>query len=622
MNKLLKFVSVLLFALGFGTVLVPALASASGISVWWPTNGSTLAATQPFKALVDGMPLSNYAMYWQVDSGQLNAMSDNLTDYPHKEATVDLSSWHWSSNGSYLVTFVAKDLSGNVIGTQSETIHVNVPSAAAPVPVATIMPVPSATPVPVPVISTAVSSPTPAPSPTLSGTGPAAATVQPAPAPQTATVVLSAPVLTATQSVTENIWWPSSGSIIQGTQPFKALVQNMALSSYSMYWQVDGGQLNLMADNYTDAPHKEASVNVSGWSWHGTGPYAINFVAKDQSGNIIAQKNVAIYTGTPAPTPTPSPTPISSPAPTAGTTSTAPVTGPIVFNNPLSGMNFYVDPNNEAALQAQTWSASQPAHAALMEKIAVEPVAKWLGDWNANVYSDAKSYVDNASAKGQVPILITYNIPNRDCGGYSSGGATSAGAYQSWIQGVADGIGSRRAVVVLEPDALAMIDCLSSTDAALRYSLLNQAIGTLKANPATTVYVDAGNSNWINATTMAGRLTAAGIAKADGFSLNVSNFYWTNDLITFGKSVSSQTSNKHFVIDTSRNGLGPNGSEWCNPPGRALGAKPTILTGNSLVDAFLWLKQPGESDGTCNGGPSAGIWWPDYALGLASRAAY
>jgi endoglucanase len=33
-------------------------------------------------------------------------------------------------------------------------------------------------------------------------------------------------------------------------------------------------------------------------------------------------------------------------------------------------------------------------------------------------------------------------------------------------------------------------------------------------------------------------------------------------------------------------------------------------------------RPPGFSDGTCNGGPAAGTWWPDYALGLAERAAW
>jgi endoglucanase len=74
-------------------------------------------------------------------------------------------------------------------------------------------------------------------------------------------------------------------------------------------------------------------------------------------------------------------------------------------------------------------------------------------------------------------------------------------------------------------------------------------------------------------------------------------------------------------VDTGRNGLGPHG-EWCNPPGRALGERPTTATGHALADAFLWVKSPGESDGPCNGSARSGEWMPEYALGLAQRAAY
>ncbi|MGO4421684.1 glycoside hydrolase family 6 protein, partial [Streptomyces sp. MCAF7] len=56
---------------------------------------------------------------------------------------------------------------------------------------------------------------------------------------------------------------------------------------------------------------------------------------------------------------------------------------------------------------------------------------------------------------------------------------------------------------------------------------------------------------------------------------------------------------------------------WCNPKGRALGETPTVRTGDGAVAAYLWIKRPGESDGTCKGGPKAGQWWPRYALDLA-----
>lgn len=100
----------------------------------------------------------------------------------------------------------------------------------------------------------------------------------------------------------------------------------------------------------------------------------------------------------------------------------------------------------------------------------------------------------------------------------------------------------------------------------------------------------------------------------------------------------------HFVLDTSRNGRGPwtpaqsfpDPQTWCNPPERGLGLRPTTSTGNELVDAFLWIKLPGESDGQCSRGlgsgnnvvdpiwgrvdPAAGTWFPEQALELAKLA--
>jgi len=284
-------------------------------------------------------------------------------------------------------------------------------------------------------------------------------------------------------------------------------------------------------------------------------------------------------------------------------------------------MTFYTNPNSNAKKQAEQWKTSRPLDAAQMEKIYSQPEAKWLGDWNSNIYADTKAYTDAAAALGQVPVFIAYNIPGRDCGHYSAGGSASIDAYKTWIRGMADGIASRKAVVILEPDALALIGCLSSTDLANRYALLKDAVTVLKAKGNIAVYLDAGHSNWVPANDIAPRLTLGGIAQADGFALNVSNFEYTNNLVNYGTTLSKLVGDKHFVIDTSRNGNGANG-EWCNPSGRALGAKVTTNTGNSLVDGLLWLKNPGESDGACNGGPSAGVWWPEYALGLAQRANY
>jgi endoglucanase len=293
-------------------------------------------------------------------------------------------------------------------------------------------------------------------------------------------------------------------------------------------------------------------------------------------------------------------------------------TGP----RPLPSAPLYVDPNTGAAAQAAAWRTSDPTDAALLDKIATEPQAAWFGDWSGDVTSAVNTYVSAAGAKGALPQLVAYDIPERDCGSYSSGGATSADAYRSWIRAFAAGIGSRAAIVVLEPDALAGLDCLSAADQQTRYALLADAVHVLAANPGTYVYIDAGHDAWQPAATMAARLQQADVAEAQGFALNVSNFRAQAGLVSYGQAISQATGGAHFVIDTSRNGLGPapDGS-WCNPPGRALGARPGT-TADAGLDYDLWVKRPGESDGTCNGGPAAGVFWPDYALGLAQRAAY
>jgi endoglucanase len=313
-----------------------------------------------------------------------------------------------------------------------------------------------------------------------------------------------------------------------------------------------------------------------------------------------------------------------------GTTPSGPETEPPlspappipVGSNPIAGATFWVSPNSRAQDQANEWRESRPADAAQIDKIARNPHSGWFGDWSANVESAVDSYVTTAAASGAVPVLVAYNIPQRDCGGLSGGGGASAAAYRGWISAFARGLRGRSAVVILEPDAVANWSCLSSGDQATRISLMQHAVAALKAQGKTVVYIDGGNPRWLSANEQATRLKAVNIAGADGFALNVSNFYASDENISYGSKVSALVGGKHFVIDTSRNGLGPSPDrQWCNPDGRALGTPATTETGNSLVDAFLWVKTPGQSDGACNGAPAAGEWWPEYALGLAQRSA-
>ena len=305
--------------------------------------------------------------------------------------------------------------------------------------------------------------------------------------------------------------------------------------------------------------------------------------------------------------------PLAHPAPGA-----APV-GAGATANPLAGRNFYLDPHTDASRQAAAWRGARPDDAAQMDKIANTPQATWLNGDNKNVELDVHKQAEAAKAQGTVPVFVAYNIPNRDTGQYSAGGVDDSATYKAWVDKVAAGIKGDPAVVILEPDALAQADKLPPAQREERYAMMRNAVATLKKVGA-TVYLDAGNPEYKQPADMAQRLQSAGVAGADGFALNTSNFFTTESNVAYGTAVSSQIGGKHFVIDTSRNGLGPTADrQWCNPAGRALGQKPTTATGNPLVDALMWIKSPGQSDGLANGGQSPGVWMPDYALDIAKR---
>ncbi|HEU5084745.1 MAG TPA: glycoside hydrolase family 6 protein [Acidimicrobiales bacterium] len=308
---------------------------------------------------------------------------------------------------------------------------------------------------------------------------------------------------------------------------------------------------------------------------------------------------------------------------TTTTTTTAPTTTTTTVPaevDPLAGERLHVS-WSPATAAADEIRATNPADAARLDLLADTPTARWFGEWSGNITIAADGYVAEATRAGALPVLVTYMIPGRDCGSYSAGGAGSADAYRTWIRDLAAGIGSREAVVILEPDALAMADCLSDALEAERYQLLAEAIDVLEAGAGTTVYLDAGHAHWLGVDQLVARLRLAGVDDARGISLNVSNFGVTDAQVAYATAVADRLGT-HAVIDTGRNGNGSDGT-WCNPLGRAIGTFPTTDPATPpVIDALLWVKVPGESDGTCNGGPPAGQYWAEYAIDLVRNAGY
>ena len=312
--------------------------------------------------------------------------------------------------------------------------------------------------------------------------------------------------------------------------------------------------------------------------------------------SVTVAKPVA--TAAPKPAPTPSPTPSRSP----------------VSPNPLAAGQSR--PSWSAAVEAQSAAraAGRTGVAAELDAIAGQPSAIWLGDWmdDATLVRQLGADVATARRQGRMPVFVLYAIPQRDCGLHSAGGFTDP-RYRQWSSLVATTLKGTGAVVVVEPDALALLgDCPGQGD---RTGLLKHAVDAL-ADAGVAAYLDAGTSQWVDPTVMAKRLKAAGVDRARGFSTNVSNYRTTAEERAYAEKVRAALGGKaRYVIDTSRNGRGWQG-DWCNPSGVALGTTPRAVSDGTGLDALLWIKRPGESDGTCNGGPSAGTFSEALALGL------
>src|SRR5437763_1769538 len=125
----------------------------------------------------------------------------------------------------------------------------------------------------------------------------------------------------------------------------------------------------------------------------------------------------------------------------------------LVFGRPESGLaeatgdplkltnGLYVDPASDVAAYVRR----HPEDTALASKIAAQASARWVGSWSGAVKAGVTTYTAAAAKADKLPVLVTDNLPGRQCG--IGGGAASGAAYRSWISAVSDGIGTRPAVV-------------------------------------------------------------------------------------------------------------------------------------------------------------------------------
>lgn len=262
------------------------------------------------------------------------------------------------------------------------------------------------------------------------------------------------------------------------------------------------------------------------------------------------------------------------------------------LHHPFQGARLFRDTDTAAG----RWAVAHGAR--WLEPIASQPQARWLtSPQDVAALPDA---LRNARQQRALAVLVAYYVPDRGCD-HGREGAPGADAYDRWIGQLVGALAGTRAVIVMEPDAVAA-DCFDAERAAI----LRRNVQRL-AGAGQYVYLDAGHSRWRSSGEMAQRLIASGIQYAEGFSVNVSNRQTTADSYAWGRELSDLVGDREFVIDTSRNGLGPppdepsRDDEWCNPARQALGDRPAVQTGRPGLAATLWIKAPGESDGICGG---------------------
>jgi cellulose 1,4-beta-cellobiosidase len=353
-----------------------------------------------------------------------------------------------------------------------------------------------------------------------------------------------------------------------------------------------------------------------------------------------------------------------------------------VGRNPFKGVNFFINPDYVA--QVEGTAAKYPEMADLIRKVEQYPTAVWL-DEIARVPSlgrwldEAKKQQD-ASGSPTLTVVVLCNLPNRDCAANASAGelaveANGEARYRTeFVDPIAAHIAShpdQPIVAIVEPDSLANMatnmaypKCAASVE-AYRHSIV-YAIKRL-AQPNVSIYLDAAHAGWlgwdVNREKMAKVFRrvldeAGGHQMIRGFATNISNYTHLSNRdgaalaltnpcpneLTYVKMLAETLSmygmpGKGFIIDTSRNGKGGvrrSWGSWCNIKGAGLGERP-IAEPIRGVDAYFWVKPPGESDGISDptqprydemcanrdaapGAPQAGKWFESYFLDLVRNA--
>ncbi|KAG7384641.1 hypothetical protein PHYBOEH_009357 [Phytophthora boehmeriae] len=211
--------------------------------------------------------------------------------------------------------------------------------------------------------------------------------------------------------------------------------------------------------------------------------------------------------------------------------------------------------------------------------------------------------------------IVVYGIPDKDCNaGLSTDGSVKSTAdYKSFLKELTDAVGDRKVLYVVEPDAVGLLAEDGGCGQTAGYlDNLKVAVEALSANANAELYVDVGywtleyegqRTKVVSAMT---ELSSAGQLK--GITINTSNYRTTKQVAELCTNFQTAMGKKgmNCIVDTSRNYNEPKTTDWCNVLEAGIGHPPTSETNITNLDYFMWVKPPGESDGTCTVGSVTG----------------
>lgn len=302
----------------------------------------------------------------------------------------------------------------------------------------------------------------------------------------------------------------------------------------------------------------------------------------------------------------------------------------------LRDKTLWVNPNTLATEQAEKLKDSNPAASKILNVLGKIPTALWVGPWNPWT-GDTGAEVDKIldKAAGQLVVFVIYNIPNRDLGNYSSGGAAKTSEYKEFIDKFSSGIQGRQCVVIAEPDALPHTRKMSGDALAQRYECLNYLVDKVSAAGG-LVYLDVGDSGWCTPDEMVSASVKAGILRAQGIVSNVAHYRTVKNEHIFCRAIIEKIKKEHnvslgYFIDSGRAGRGPydlrpgeaSDTAWCNNPDAGIGARPALRLNTSVYpgcQGLIWCKGVLASDGEREGAPKAGQPYVAQAIRLYWRA--